>query len=72
MVRLWDRTIGRVDIPPNWADLVHPLHKKGNWENPDNWRPIVCATKDGKLIWMLILKRVAPVVYRAVPSTMWG
>ena len=32
----------------------------------------MCATSETKLIWMLILKRVAPVVYRALPPTMWG
>ena len=32
----------------------------------------MCATTEAKLIWMLILKRVAPVVYRAIPPTMWG
>ena len=32
----------------------------------------MCATTEAKLIWMLILKRVAPAVYRAVPPTMWG
>jgi hypothetical protein len=70
--RLWDIAIGKTDVPPDWANLVHPLYKKGDWANPDNWRPIVCATTEAKLIWMLILKRVAPAVYRAVPPTMWG
>ena len=32
----------------------------------------MCATMEAKLIWMVILKRVAPAVYRAVPPTMWG
>ena len=53
--RLWDIAIGKTDVPPDWANLVHPLYKKGNWANPDNWRPIVCATTAAKLIWMLIL-----------------
>ena len=70
--RLWDIAIGKTDVPPDWANLVHPLYEKGNWANPENWRPIVCATTEAKLIWMLILKRVAPVVYPAVPPTMWG
>ena len=70
--RLWDIAIGKTDIPPDWAYLVHLLYKKGDWANPDNWRPIVCATTEAKLIPMLILKRVAPAVYRAVPPTMWG
>ena len=66
--RLWDIAIGKTDVPPHWASLLHPLYKKGNWANPDDWRPIVCATTEAKLIWMLILKRVAP----TVPPTMWG
>ena len=70
--RLWDIVIGKTDVPPNWANLVHPLYKKGDWANPDNWRPIVCTTTEAKLIWMLILKRVAMAVYRAIPPTMWG
>ena len=70
--RLWDIAIGKTDVPPDWANLVNPLYKKGDSANPDNWRPIVCATTEAKLIWMLILKRVAPAVYRAVPPTMWG
>ena len=32
----------------------------------------MCATTEAKLIWMFILKRVAPTVYRAVPPTIWG
>ena len=70
--RLWNITIGKTDVPPDWANLVHPQYKKADWANPDNWRPIVCATTEAKLSWMLILKREAPAVYRAVPPTMWG
>ena len=70
--RLWDIAIGKTDVPPNWANLVHPLYKKGDCANPDSWRTIVCATTEDKLIWMLILKRVAPAVYRAILPTMWG
>ena len=69
--RLSDIAIERTDIPPDWANLVQPLYKKGDWANPDNSTPIVCATTEGKLIWMLILKRVALVVYRAIPPVMW-
>ena len=70
--RLWDVAIGKTDVPPDWVNLVHPLYKKGDWANPDSWRPIVCATRAAKIIWMLILKRVAPAVYRAIMPTMWG
>ena len=70
--RLWDTAIRKTDVPPDWGSLVHQLHKKSDWENPDNWRRIVCATTEAKLIWMLIPNRVAPAVYRAVPPTIWG
>ena len=70
--RLWDIAIRKTDVPPDWANLVHPLYKKGDRANPDNGKPIVCATTEAKLIWMLILKQVVPAVYCAVPPTMWG
>ena len=70
--RLWDIAIEKTDVPPDWANLVHPLYNKSDWANADNWRPIVCATTEAKLICMLILKQVAPAMYRAVPPTMWG
>ena len=70
--RLWDIAIRKTDVPPDWTNLVHPLYKKGNWANQDNWRTIVCATIEAKLIWMLILKRVAAAVYPAVLPTMWA
>ena len=34
--RLWDITIGKTDVPLDWANLVHPLYKKGDWTNRDN------------------------------------
>ena len=70
--RLWDIAIRKTDVPPGWANLVHPLYKIADWANPDNWRSTVCATTEAKLIWMLILKQMAPAVYRAVPPTLWG
>ena len=70
--RLRDIASRKTDVPPDWANLVRPLYEKGDWANPNNWRPIVCATTEAKLIWMLILKRVAPAVYPAIPPTMWG
>ena len=42
--RLLDIAIGRTDIPPDRANPVHPLYKKGDLANLDNWRPIVRAT----------------------------
>ena len=50
MARLWNIAIGGTDVPPDWANLVHPLYKKGDWANLHNWKPIVCATTEAKLI----------------------
>ena len=71
-VRLWDIVTGATPIPPEWANLVHPLYKKGDWAQPGNWRPIVCATTEVKLVWTLILGRIAPAVFAHVPASMWG
>ena len=49
-----------------------PLYNKGDWAQPGNWRPIVCATTEVKLVWMLILGRIAPTVFAHVPGSMWG
>ena len=70
--RLWDIAIRKTDVPRDWASLVHPLDKKGDWANSDNLRPIVCSTTEANLSWMLILKQMAPAVYRTVPPKMWG
>ena len=50
------KEIRRADIPPDWANLVQPLYKKGDWATPDDCRPILCATIEARLIWMLIQK----------------
>ena len=70
--RLWDIVTGATPIPPEWANLVHPLYKKGDWAQPGNWRPIVCATTEVKLVWTLILGCIAPAVFAHVPASMWG
>ena len=70
--RLWDIVTGATPIPPEWANLVHPLYKKEDWAQPGNWRPIVCATTEVKLVWTLILGRIAPAVFAHVPASMWG
>ena len=28
---LWDIVTGATPIPPEWANLVHPLYKRGDW-----------------------------------------
>ena len=70
--RLWDIVTGATPIPLEWANLVHPLYKKGDWVQPGNWQPIVCATTEVKLVWTLILGRIAPAVFAHVPASMWG
>ena len=70
--RLWEVVTGTTPIPPEWANLVHPLYKKGDWAQPGNWRPIVCTTTEVKLVWTLILGRIAPAVFAHVPASMWG
>ena len=37
---------------------------------PGNWRPIVCATTEVKLVWTLILGSIAPAVFAHVPASM--
>ena len=70
--RLWDILTGTTPIPPEWANLVHPLYKKGDWAQPGNWRSIVCALTEVKLVWTLILGRIALAVFANVPASMWG
>ena len=69
---LWDVITGTTPIPPESANLLHPLHKKGDWVQPGNLRPIVCTTTEVKLVWTLILGRIAPAVFAHVPASMWG
>ena len=47
---LWDIVTGQIPLPPDWANVVRPLYKKGDWANPDNWRPIVCAVTEVKIV----------------------
>ena len=70
--RLWDIVTGTTPIPPEWANLVHPLYYKGDWARPGNWRPIVCATTEVKLLRTLIPCRGAPAVLAHVPASMSG
>ena len=69
---MWDVGTGTTPIPSDWANVVHPLYKKGDWAQPGNWRPIVCATTEVKLVWTLILGRIVPAVFAHVPASMWG
>ena len=70
--RLRNIVTSTTPIPPEGANLVHPLYKNGDWAQQGNWRPIVCATTEVKLVWTLILGRIAPAVFAHVPASMWG
>ena len=70
--RLWDIVTRRTHLPPDWANIVRPLYKKGDWANPDNWRPIVCAVTEVKIIWTILLRRIRPYLYPHIPASLWG
>ena len=70
--RLWDIVTGTMPIPHQWANLAHPLYKRGDLAQPGNWRPIVCATSEVKLVWTLILGRIGPALFAHVPGSTWG
>ena len=70
--RLWDIVTGTIPIFPEWANLVHTLYKKEDWAQPGKGQPILCANIEGKLVWTLILGRIAPAVFAHVPARMWG
>ena len=70
--RLWDIVAGQTPLPPDWANIFRPLYKKGDWANPDNWRPIVCAVTVVKIIWTVLLRRVRPHPDPHIPASLWG
>ena len=58
---LRDFVTGQTHLPPDWANGVRPVYKKRDWANPDNWRPIVCAVTEVRIIWTILLCRIRPV-----------
>ena len=70
--RLWDIVPGRTPLPPDWANVVRPLYKKGDWANPDNWRPIVCAVTEVKMVWTILLRCIRPHLDPHIPASLWG
>ena len=69
---LWDIVTGQTPLPPDWANIVRPLYKKGDWANPDNWRPIVCAVTEVKIVWTILLRRIRPHLDPHIPASLWG
>ena len=69
--RLWDIVTGQTPLPPDWANVVRPLYKKEDWANPDNWRPIVCAVTEVKIVWNILLRRIRPHLDPHIPASLW-
>ena len=57
--RLWDIFTGQT-----------PLYKKGDWANLDNWRPIVCAVMEVKIVWTILLRRIRPHLDPHIPASL--
>ena len=68
--RLRDIVTGQTPLPPDWANVVRPLYKKGDWANPDNWRPIVCAVTEVKIFWTVLLRRLRPHLDPNIPTSL--
>ena len=64
--------MGQTPLPPDWANVVRPLYRKGDWANPDNWRPIVCAVTEVKIVWTVLLRRIRPHLDPHIPASLWG
>ena len=70
--RLWDIVTGQTPLPPDWANVVRLLYKKGDWANPDNWRPIVCAVTEVKIVRTILLRRIRPRLDPHIPVRLLG
>ena len=70
--RVWDIVTGQTPLPPDWANVVRPLYKKGDWANPDNWRPIVCAVTEVKIVRIILLRRIRPHLDPHIPASLLG
>ena len=70
--RLCDIVTGQTPLPQDWANVVCPLYKKGDWANPDNWRPIVCAVTEVKIVWTVLLRRIRPNLDPYIPASLRG
>ena len=70
--RLWDIVTGQTPLPPDWANVVRSLYKKGDWANPDNWRPIVCAVMEVKIVWTILLRHICSHLDPHRPASLWG
>ena len=67
---LCDIVVGLSPLPPDCANDVRPLYKNRKWANPDNWRPIVCAVTEVKVVWTVLLRRIRPHLDH-IPASLW-
>ena len=67
----WDIVTGQTFLPPDWANVVHPLYKRGDWANPDNSRPTVCAVTEVKVVWTILLRRIRPDLDPHILKPVW-
>ena len=52
--------------------MVRPLYKKGYWANPGNWRFIVCAVREVKIVCTISLRDIRPHLDPDIPASLWG
>ena len=58
-VKLFIEIFNKGVYPENWTDsIIHPLHKKGNPNDPNNYRGISLSDVSGKLFSTIINRRL--------------
>ena len=70
--RLWVIVTGQTPLPPDWAYFVRTRYKKGDWANPDNWRPIVSPVREVNIVWTLLLRHIRPHRDPHIAPSLWG
>ena len=75
LVSLFNRIITTEKVPVKWTEvLVKMLHKKGNRENTDNYRPIALANSILKIFTLILNNRLNNFVetYSIIPEYQSG
>ena len=58
-----------------WRERVtNPTYKAGDPAVHTNWRPLTFPSSDQKILWIIILRRIAPYIFdpSIIPLSMWG
>ena len=63
---------GRPPYHQRGPTLSAPSTKKGDWANPDSWRPILCAVTEVRIVWTILLRRIRPNLDPHIPSSLLG